>query len=235
MGDTKSSFSEKVITITFFRECAPVTQNGHFFRKNIGKMFDKKYENYVLLHENTFYEKWQSGRINFFWGGFSAFMVYALTLISTRKHPFFLFLGIPQKKKEGMFARQPLAQKNLINIYRKTVKGSSFISHYVRDRMCHALCNEWALNRCLLYATFCTHKLYVMCHVFYCFLTVLYRFFIRSDPFSKKDNFMCIILLKKWQFFRELFPKIYFSRKGLLCVQRIFFSTFFIKTYTRHK
>ena len=46
-------------------------------------MFDKKYENYVLLGENTFYKKWQSGRINYFWGGFSAFMVYALTLIST--------------------------------------------------------------------------------------------------------------------------------------------------------
>ena len=57
MGDTKSSFSEKVINITFFREYAPVIQNGHFFRKNVGKMFDKKYENYVLLRENTFYEK----------------------------------------------------------------------------------------------------------------------------------------------------------------------------------
>ena len=61
---------------------ARVTQNGHFFQKNIEKMFDKNSENYVLLCENTFYEKWQSGRINFFWGGFSAFMVYALTLIS---------------------------------------------------------------------------------------------------------------------------------------------------------
>jgi len=26
---------------------------------------------------------WQSGRINFFWGGFPTFMVYALPLIST--------------------------------------------------------------------------------------------------------------------------------------------------------
>ena len=46
-------------------------------------MSDENSENYVLLYENTFYEKWQSGRINFFWGGFLAFMVYALTLIST--------------------------------------------------------------------------------------------------------------------------------------------------------
>ena len=60
----------------------PMTQNGHFFPKNVVKMFDKNSENYVLLCENNLYEKWQSGRINFFWGGFSAFMVYALTLIS---------------------------------------------------------------------------------------------------------------------------------------------------------
>ena len=46
-------------------------------------MPDRNRENYVLLGENTFYEKWHSGRINFFWGGFSAFMVYALALIST--------------------------------------------------------------------------------------------------------------------------------------------------------
>ena len=87
MVDTKLSFFEKVTNITFFRECVPVTQNGHFFPKNTGKIFDKNSENYVLLCENAFYEKWQSGRINFFWGGFSAFMVYALTLISDGHFP----------------------------------------------------------------------------------------------------------------------------------------------------
>ena len=50
-------------------------------------MSDKTSENHVLLCENTFYEKWQSGRINFFWGGFSAFMVYALALISDALPP----------------------------------------------------------------------------------------------------------------------------------------------------
>ena len=66
----------------FFRECVSLIQNGHFFLKNVGKICDKNSENYVLLWKNTFCKKWQSGRINFFWGGFSAFMVYALTLIS---------------------------------------------------------------------------------------------------------------------------------------------------------
>ena len=96
MVDTKSSFFEKVTNIPFFRECVSVTQNDHFFLKNVGKIFDKNSENYVLLGENTFCEKGQSGRINFFWGGFSAFMVYALTLISTRHSLTLLSLASPR-------------------------------------------------------------------------------------------------------------------------------------------
>ena len=50
----KIPFFEKVINITFFREYVPMTQNGHFFPKNVGKMSDKNNENYVLLRENIF-------------------------------------------------------------------------------------------------------------------------------------------------------------------------------------
>ena len=57
MADTKSSFFEKVDNITFFRKYVPVTQNGHFFSKNVEKISDKNSENYVLIRENTFYEK----------------------------------------------------------------------------------------------------------------------------------------------------------------------------------
>ena len=73
-----------------------------FFLKNVEKMSDKNSENYVLLYENTFYEKWQSGRINFFWGGFSAFMVYALTLISDGFQRTFLYCGIPTIQKGAL-------------------------------------------------------------------------------------------------------------------------------------
>ena len=103
MVDTKSSFFEKVVSITFFRKYVSVTQNGHFFLKNVEKMFDKNNENYVLLYENTFYEKWQSGRINFFWGGFSAFMVYALTLISGAHIDSCAFLGCPPKNHKSRY------------------------------------------------------------------------------------------------------------------------------------
>ena len=101
MGDVKSSFFEKVINITFFRGYVSVTQNGHFFPKNVGKMFDKNSENYVLIRENPFYEKWQSGRINFFWGGFSAFMVYALSLISVHTFALWFFWSVLQKNHKA--------------------------------------------------------------------------------------------------------------------------------------
>ena len=80
-------------------------------------MFDKNSENYVLLCENTFYEKWQSGRINFFWGGFSAFMVYALTLISDGQFlPHFLF-GFPQTKTAVGIAHGEMVTKINTRIY----------------------------------------------------------------------------------------------------------------------
>ena len=53
----KPSFFEKVTNITFFQKYVSVTQNRHFFPKNIGEIFDKNSENYVLLCENTFHEK----------------------------------------------------------------------------------------------------------------------------------------------------------------------------------
>ena len=56
-GGHKILFFRKVIFIPFFCKCLSVTQNGHFFPKNVGKMSDKNSENYVLLRENTFYEK----------------------------------------------------------------------------------------------------------------------------------------------------------------------------------
>ena len=120
--DTKFSFFGKVVSTPFFRECVLVTQNGHFFQKNVGKMSDKNSENYVLLRENTFYEKWQSGRINFFWGGFSAFMVYALTLISTRQTYLGVVLSVPQNNTKVSLGNTLATKKIILNtIYRKTV------------------------------------------------------------------------------------------------------------------
>ena len=57
MLGTKFSFFEKLSAVPFFCKCLSVTQNGHFFPKNVGKMSDKNSENYVLLRENAFYEK----------------------------------------------------------------------------------------------------------------------------------------------------------------------------------
>ena len=57
MVNTKPSFFEKATNIPFFREYVSVTQNGHFFQKNVEKISDENSENHVLLGENTFYEK----------------------------------------------------------------------------------------------------------------------------------------------------------------------------------
>ena len=95
---------KKLSVVIFFRKYVSVTQNGHFFPKNVGKIFGKNSKNYVLLRENAFCEKGQSGRINFFWGGFSAFMVYALTLISTAVHALQRFRVFPEnttKRERG--------------------------------------------------------------------------------------------------------------------------------------
>ena len=130
---TKSSFFEKAITAPFFCKCLPVTQNGHFFPKNVGKMFDKNSENHVLLCENTFYEKWQSGRINFFGGGFSAFMVYALTLISDGVSQHFLFCWYSQQnKKRWETVDKHLAQKKPIYTYSNNSTLPAFSYSVVR-------------------------------------------------------------------------------------------------------
>ena len=57
MVNINSSFFEKGTILPFSREYVSLTQNGHFFLKNVGKICDKNSENYVLLCENTFYEK----------------------------------------------------------------------------------------------------------------------------------------------------------------------------------
>ena len=115
LGWTKTWFFRKSHHRPFFCKGLSVTQNGHFFPKNVGKISPKMSENYVLLCENTFCKKWQSGRINFFWGGFSAFMVYALTLISTgapllARRCFIIHKTTPSEKCSHL----PLVVKNLI-------------------------------------------------------------------------------------------------------------------------
>ena len=72
-GTQNTHFFEKVTNIILFWKYVSVTQNGHFFTKNVGKMSDKNSENYVLIWENTFCKKWQSGRINFFLGRIFSF------------------------------------------------------------------------------------------------------------------------------------------------------------------
>ena len=96
-----------------------MTQNGHFFPKNVEKISDKNSENCVLLCENPFYEKWQSGRINFFWGGFSAFMVYALTLISDGPLTICTCIGIPYASTNSKCPIRFKVIKNNYNIYRR--------------------------------------------------------------------------------------------------------------------
>ena len=52
------------------------------FWKKCAKSFHKILQNTKYMREYDFYKMCTSGRINFFWGVFSAFMVHALTLIS---------------------------------------------------------------------------------------------------------------------------------------------------------
>jgi len=87
-----------------------MSQNGHFFSKNVEKMSPQNYENRVLLRENDFCEKWQSGRINFFWGGFSTFMVYALSLthpdVSSLANCWASPNNSPEKKREDNYIQR---------------------------------------------------------------------------------------------------------------------------------
>jgi len=56
---------------------------------------------------------WQSGRINFFWGGFPAFMVYALPLTHPPRFALRAFCGIPTKTTEGESNRQLRPKKKI--------------------------------------------------------------------------------------------------------------------------
>ena len=67
----------------------------HIFSKKTCFLSTTFVEKVEYICKNTFYEKWHSGRINFFWGGFSAFMVYALTLISDAAQTRRVYLGCP--------------------------------------------------------------------------------------------------------------------------------------------
>ena len=58
-----------------------------------------------------------SGRINFFWGVFSAFMVYALTLISTGIFYLLLFFRLSPSKKQKIKNVDSHDQKIIINLY----------------------------------------------------------------------------------------------------------------------
>ena len=110
-------FSKKTSPSPLFRECVSVTRNGHFFPKNVGKISPKNSENYVLLWENTFCKKWQSGRINFFWGGFSAFMVYALTLISDGHFDLRALFGYSPNKPRRSKCSHTISIKKINIIY----------------------------------------------------------------------------------------------------------------------
>jgi len=56
-GGLKSSFFEKLSKSLFFRKCVRMSQNGHFFSKNVEKMSPQNHENCVLLRKNTFLGK----------------------------------------------------------------------------------------------------------------------------------------------------------------------------------
>jgi len=92
-----------------------VSQNGHFFTKNVEKITPQNHENCVLLRENAFWEKWQSGRINFFWGGFPTFMVYALPLIKPARLLAGVVVVSPQLHAASRLA-SPSTPKKKINI-----------------------------------------------------------------------------------------------------------------------
>jgi len=84
-------------TICFFSKMDVRGTKWSLFYKNVEKVVSQNHENCVLLRENAFCEKWQSGRINFFWGGFPTFMVYALPLITnlySYVHRYWLFANI---------------------------------------------------------------------------------------------------------------------------------------------
>jgi len=99
-GGIKIIIFWKIVKITFFRKCVCMSQNGHFFSKNVEKTSPQNHENYVLLRENAFFKVGQSGRINFIWGGFSAFKVYALSLMTTSRIRLCVFSGFPTKNTQ---------------------------------------------------------------------------------------------------------------------------------------
>jgi len=97
-GGPKIIIFWKIVKIIFFSKmCVHVTK-WSFFTKSVEKCPPQIHENWVLLRENAFFKMWQGGRINFFWGGFPTFMVYALP----QRHPAYYFpvfvLCFPQNK-----------------------------------------------------------------------------------------------------------------------------------------
>jgi len=56
-GGPKLLFFEKLLKSPFFRKWGWVSQNGHFFPKNVEKMIPQNHENCVLIRENAFCEK----------------------------------------------------------------------------------------------------------------------------------------------------------------------------------
>ena len=65
------------------------------FWKRCPKSLHSILQNTKYIREYNFYKMCTSGRINFFWGVFSAFMVYALALISTASLVFAQILCVP--------------------------------------------------------------------------------------------------------------------------------------------
>ena len=87
------------------------------FWKKCPKSFHKILQNTKYIRKYDFYKMCTSGRINFFWGVFSAFTVYALTLISTGYQTRFVYCAHPHNTQNEFVSDNAFLSKNYYILY----------------------------------------------------------------------------------------------------------------------
>ena len=106
------------------------------FCKKCPKSFHKILQKTKYIRKYDFYKMCTSGRINFFWGVFSAFMVRALTLISTALSSLVSPCVYSTQFETSEDKVTCLGSKNYYYIYMRTYKTYMYFisTHHVRNR-----------------------------------------------------------------------------------------------------